>query len=370
MKWKQVGFVCAEAGAGAAGSTAMRPGWELLGSSAASATSAKALKSTTKHYNTSRNPFCVHVNICILEQWSCTFAPFHHPLIGHLLWIQNLVLPDGKVGSIHLRKLLEEKTPLTCRGAEHWSVWQSAHGNAQLLMGHPASHRCELWVHIHLAWVGLVGMLAGSMMWTGNALWTLYSICNWNLRTNKVYPGVFFSNRRKEGKKEEEFLYFVAIHFSVNRTLVRMIFCVWCYCNWVFWKRKETVFTEMCKFVAELTVKMRTPNCFCIWLVSSDVWERTNSPIKKTELWFSLGMVRTRLCECASQKWAANTGGFCCLLPGSGGVQTTAWASFISLLFSFVKTRSGEAAKYSVSVRSKSRTIDMNCRCKNAILKL
>jgi len=27
---------------------------------------------------------------------------------------------------------------------------------------------------------------------------------------------------------------------------------------------KETVFTEMCKFVAELAVKMRAQNCFCI----------------------------------------------------------------------------------------------------------
>lgn len=56
----------------------------------------------------------------------------------------------------------------------------------------------------------------------------------------------------------------MAIHFSVNGTLVKMIFCAWCYCNWVFWKKRETIFTEMCKFVAELTVKMRTPNCFCI----------------------------------------------------------------------------------------------------------
>lgn len=122
---------------------------------------------------------------------------------------------------------------------------------------------------------------------------------------------------RKE-KKKKEFLYFVAIHFSLNRTLVRMIFRVLCYCNWVFWIRKETAFTEMCKFVAELTVKMRTPKCFFIWLVSKDVWAVMNCLIAKGEPRFSLGMVRIRLCECASQKWAANAGGRCCPFPGCG----------------------------------------------------
>lgn len=141
---------------------------------------------------------------------------------------------------------------------------------------------------------------------------------------------------------------FVAIHFSVNRTLVKMIFCAWCYCNWVFWKKKETIFTEMCKFVAELTVKMRTPNCFCI--LSGKQWCMR---IYRVCWWRNIhGSPWTWLHGCTSEKWTANPGVLCCLSPGWGVCSRPDPDSFICCFFSFVRMKFGGEARHFASVRS------------------
>lgn len=126
----------------------------------------------------------------------------------------------------------------------------------------------------------------------------------------------------------------------------------------------------MCKFVAELAVKMRTRNCFCILAGSSDVWEFTNSLAVKEHSWFSLGVLRTRSHGGASGKWHSKPWRTS-WLPTLWGCSVAYLNQIIKIYFIlFCRNRIWSSSEiFPASKMQKSKAAAMTHRCKDTILK-